>query len=109
MSTAKYPDKIFVWITISSKGVSKPFYREAGNAINQYVHLEHCIQKRLEPFFEEHHLDDDFVFWPDLASAYYAKIVLDYLKDKKSLKPSQEKTILQICQNAGQLRNFGQY
>ena len=41
-----------------------------------------CIQKRLVPFIEEHHMDDDFVFWPELASAHYAKIVLDYLKDK---------------------------
>ena len=27
-------------------------------------------------------MDDDFVFWSDLASAHNAKIVLDYLKDK---------------------------
>ena len=29
-------------------------------------------------------MDDDFVFWPYIASAHYAKIVLDYLKDKKA-------------------------
>ena len=27
-------------------------------------------------------MDDDLVFWPDLASAHYAKIVLGYLKEK---------------------------
>ena len=72
-----------VWIAISSKGVSKPYFRETGNAINQYVYMEHCIQKRLKPFIEQHHVDEDFVFQPDLASAHYAKIVLDYLKAKK--------------------------
>ena len=31
------------------------------------------------PFIQEHHSKDNFVFWPDLASAHYAKSVLDYL------------------------------
>ena len=28
-------------------------------------------------------MDDDFVFWSDLASVHYAKIILDYLEDKQ--------------------------
>ena len=31
------------------------------------------------PFIRKHHLEDEFVFWPDLASSHYAKSVLDYL------------------------------
>ena len=58
--TAKYSDKILVWITILSKGVSKPFFRETGNAINLYVYLERIFSKHtllklicLHTFFDE--------------------------------------------------------
>ena len=34
------------------------------------------------PFIQQHHLEDDYVFWPDLASSHYAKTVIDYLREK---------------------------
>ena len=49
-------------------------------AANQEVYLNECIIKQLIPFINEHHRDDNYVFWPDLASSHYAKSVTDWLK-----------------------------
>ena len=35
------------------------------------------------PFIEEHYRSNPFVFWPDLATAHYAKSEQDYLKQPK--------------------------
>jgi hypothetical protein len=61
------------------KGVSKIFIRPSGVAVNQEVYLNECI-KRLVPFINQHHKEDNYVFWPDLASSHYAKSVTDWLK-----------------------------
>ena len=34
------------------------------------------------PFIKKHHPEGNFVFWPDLASAHYAKSVTSYLISK---------------------------
>ena len=34
------------------------------------------------PFIEKYHLDDQCVFWPDLASYHYAKTVTNFLLEK---------------------------
>ena len=33
------------------------------------------------PFIAKHHADGKYLFWPDLASAHYAKSVTSYLTD----------------------------
>lgn len=81
--TAKYEKKLLVWLCFSERGISKPFFLPSGMAINQHVYLSECIQKRLMPFIAEHHSDNSYIFWPDLASSHYAKSVISYLEDKK--------------------------
>ena len=51
LSNIKYSQKILVWVTILSKGTSKPYFPESGNAINHLYTWS--IQKR--PFIEEYH------------------------------------------------------
>ena len=34
-------------------------------------------------FIQEHHRDEKYVFWPDLASSHYAKMVINWLEEKK--------------------------
>lgn len=80
---AKYEKKILVWICISPKGVSKPLFIPSGLAVNQNVYLEKMIQHNLEPFINEYYKKGGYVFWPDLASAHYAKKVVNYLNEKK--------------------------
>ena len=75
-----YNKKLLVWLAMSSKGMSSILIRPSGNAINQHVYLNECIQKRLVPFIRKHHIGTKYVFWPDLASSHYAKSVLDWLQ-----------------------------
>jgi hypothetical protein len=80
---AKFEPKVLVWIAFSSEGVSQPLFFQSGQAINQYVYLKQCIQKRLVPFINAYHSGSSYVFWPDLASSHYAKTVIEYLNKQK--------------------------
>lgn len=89
----KYPPKLLVWLAISPKGVSRPYFRQSGLAIRADDYLE-IIQTRLEPFLKKLHSQGSYVFWPDLASAHYASKIQNYLKTKgiplvlRSLNPA---------------------
>lgn len=76
---AKFEEKLLVWMCMSNKGFSKVFFVNSGLAINQDVYLNECIKKRLIPFICKYHQDNNYVFWPDLASSHYAKKVIEYL------------------------------
>lgn len=78
---AKFPSKLLVWLAISPKGVSKPYFRRSGMAINQTAYLE-ILKNNLEPFILSNYKQGGYVFWPDLASSHYAHSVQDYLKSK---------------------------
>ena len=74
----KYPPKILVWIVISDRGISEPLFRPSkAAAIDQHVYRLECLEQRLLPFIEIHHLDGNYIFWPDKASSHYTKSVLD--------------------------------
>lgn len=72
-----------LYIAISYRGISKPWFKPSGLAINQQVYQEECLEKILLPFLKEHHADGKYVFWPDKASSHYAKKTLEYLEQKK--------------------------
>ena len=78
----KYSPKILVWMAMSSKGVSNVYVHKSRQAVSTDIYLKECINKRLLPFIEKHHKNDDYVFWPDLASAHYATNVLHRLQKK---------------------------
>ena len=75
-----FPEKVMVWVALSARGISEPFIIKSGNAINYDIYFNECIKKRLVKFIKEHHSDDNFVFWPDLASSHYAKRTLTELE-----------------------------
>ncbi|CAF2619642.1 unnamed protein product [Rotaria sp. Silwood2] len=75
----KYPKKVLVWLALSAKGFSKPFIGTAkGPAVTDDVYIDQCLSKLLS-FIKEHHVHDDYVFWPDLASSHYAKEITEWL------------------------------
>lgn len=74
---SKYPSKVMVWLTINEKGYSKPFITDSKEAVNRFIYINECIKKRLIKFIKINHQDGDYVFWPDLASAHYAKDTLE--------------------------------
>ena len=61
-----------MWITISERGVSEPFFLVKKASLNGATYQEECIEGRLLPFLEKYHSDQDFFFWPDLATCHYA-------------------------------------
>ena len=46
------------------------------------VYLEQCIKKKLILFITKYHNLQDVLFWPDMATSHYAKIVINYLEQK---------------------------
>ena len=78
----KFEPKIMVWLAISPRGISTPYFVPSGLAVNQDVYLKECIQKRLEPMIKKYYSDGNYVFWPDLASSHYANKVQKYLLGK---------------------------
>lgn len=78
----KFEPKILVWAAMSKKGISSLFICPSGQAINQDIYREECLQRRLIPFINKLHSEDDPIFWPDLASAHYAETVCDFMIEK---------------------------
>ena len=71
-----------VWLAISQRGISEPYFVPSGLAVNQHVYLGECIKKRLEPMIENYYQDGNYVFWPDLGSSHYANMVQNYMLEK---------------------------
>src|SRR5690242_19033186 len=69
----KFPQKVLVWIAISEKGLSKPLIVTSKSfSINQDTYLKKCLKQRLLLFINNHFQNENYIFWPDLASSHYA-------------------------------------
>ena len=51
----KYEKKVSVWIAISPKGMTEPFFRESGLAINRFVYRDESLNPYLLLFIEKYH------------------------------------------------------
>ena len=51
-----------LYTAISDRGISKPWFKLSGLAINQQVYQEECLEKILLPFLKEYHADGKYVF-----------------------------------------------
>ena len=76
----KFPKKLLVWMALSEEGHSDVFFVPNGGSVNGQVYRDECITARLVPFLDELHPDGDYIFWPDLASAHYAKDTIALLQ-----------------------------
>ena len=76
----KFPKKLLVWLAISENGHSEPFFMLTRGNVTKEIYVEECIKQRLVPFIQNHHPNGDIIFWPDLASAHYAKFSLETLE-----------------------------
>ncbi|XP_047996380.1 uncharacterized protein LOC125234214 [Leguminivora glycinivorella] len=72
----KFAPKILVWQAICSCGLKSSSFFTTGT-INGDVYRQECIKKRILPLYRRHALPP--IFWPDLASAHYAKATLNLL------------------------------
>ena len=70
----KFEPKFLVWVRGSEKGISTPFFRKSGKAVNKTVY---------KGFIKDGVLDGNKKFWPDLASSHYATTVVEYYRAQK--------------------------
>lgn len=102
---AKFEGKVLVWIAIGPKGLSSPLIRKSGFAINSSIYLNDCIKRRLIPYIRKNYNEIEYVFWPDLASSHYAKIVTDYLTNE-NIKFVQREDNPANCPEARPIEDF---
>jgi hypothetical protein len=68
----KFPAKVLLWLAVSESGISELLFFKAGLAVNKEVYTSKFLPV-LQKFIQKHHKNEKIVFWPDLASAHYAK------------------------------------
>lgn len=74
----KFGQKVLVWQAICTCGLRSAIFFTKGT-ISAKVYKEECLQKRLLPLYRKHELPP--IFWPDLASAHYAKTTLQWYSE----------------------------
>ena len=74
----KFGEKALIWQAICSCGLKSKIFVTKGT-INAETYQQECLVKRLIPFYKSHEVPA--IFWPDLASAHYAKTTVKLLKD----------------------------
>lgn len=91
LPATKFPFKVGIWYAISDFGVSDYFIWTNSMAINQNNYRTECLEKILIPFIEKSGIKDQCLFWPDKASAHYAKSVVSYLRSEQiALVPKKD-------------------
>ena len=84
----KFPQKVLVWLAISEKGLSEPFIATSKSfSINQNTYLKKCLQERLLPFINNKFQNENYIFWPDLASSHYADSVVQWMENNINFVP----------------------
>ena len=84
----KYPKKVLVWLAFSSKGISMPLFRSStSEAIKSSIYINECLVKRLLPFIHKYHNDENYIFWPDLASAHYSNETVSWMNENVKFVP----------------------
>ena len=67
-----------VWQAICQCGLKSPTFVTQGN-INAEIYINECLKKRLIPFLRKH--EGPTLFWPDLATAHYARPTTNFLQE----------------------------
>ena len=78
----KFEAKVMLYIVVSSKGISKPFFRKSGLAVDQNTYVKSCLSKILVPFLRKYHSDGNYIFWSDKASSHYSKKAIQFLENE---------------------------
>mgnify|MGYP000299388340 CR=1 FL=1 len=69
-----------IWVAMSPAGVSDwAYFKPSGLALNQDIYIAECLEVWLLPFIKQHHSNNNYLFWPDLASSHYAERNFDFM------------------------------
>ena len=99
-AVSKFPWKLLVWVAISRKEVSRAVIHYSRAKISGKTYRNECLRKVLFPCIETLHPDGDNLFWPDLATAHYARDTLELLDDRGVLYATRERNppkVPQLC------------
>ncbi len=80
-SLKKNENKLMLYIAISNRGISKPYFCKSGLNIRKEIYINKCLKKITLPFIREYHNNRPYVLWPDKASSHYANLTKKYFKD----------------------------
>lgn len=90
IQTGKFDEKYLVWQAICECGEKSTVFVTKGT-MNAQIYKDECLKKRLLPLIRKH--DVPTLFWPDLATAHYAKTTLEFMDNnsinyvKKAMNP----------------------
>jgi hypothetical protein len=76
---SKFGAKLMLWLAISPKGKSGPYFMTCRGAMNSERYIRECLEKRLLPFINQHS-QRKYIFWPDLASSHYSAVSQTFMK-----------------------------
>lgn len=74
----KFGQKVLIWQAICTCGLRSSIFYTKGT-INAEIYQKECLKNRLLPLYRKHQSPP--LFWPDLASAHYAKSTLQWLTE----------------------------
>lgn len=74
----KFGQKVLIWQAICTCGLRSSIFFTKGT-INAQIYVDECLKKRLLPLYRKHKVPP--LFWPDLASAHYAKSTLQWFSE----------------------------
>jgi len=101
----KFPPKLLVWLAVSKKGRTTAHFRtQKDYAVNGKVYRDECMRKKLIPWIRKNY-PDDYLFWPDLATAHYSLTVLE-LFQKKNINFLSKKRNPPNCPQLRPIENF---
>ena len=77
----KFPRKFLVWVAISPRGITTPVICPSRGNIDGDFYREKCLKQVLLPFLNTQYPSGGYIFWPDLATAHYARATADLLSE----------------------------
>ena len=68
---------------MSPEGLSSPVLTSGRSmAVTARSYVDNCLERHLLPFLNNHYPRGGYVFWPDKASAHYARVTTTFLDSK---------------------------
>ena len=100
-----YPKNILMWIAISNRGMSKPYFCLSKSvAVNSNIYINECLQPKLLPFIHKHHGDFNYIFWSDLAGEHYSNETVAWMEE--NLHFVERPPTLQLFLKLGRIENL---
>ena len=70
-----------IWFCISEDGSSAMHVFDKHHSMTGSLYREKCLPKLVDFIDEYEYNKDEIIFWPDLATAHYARECLDFLDE----------------------------